>query len=263
MDSMELSDLNKPVVRIDTPENAYGWDIKPNAGKISPNIQILSIDEYKDIEASKKYMLPSRVAVGDIIVEHPFHPNQFVKIQDIELTYYQDWMELMSDIARLLGCVKFEWSVELKDRQDRTLDANLNVGASAYGSLNASEKTKYENELKTQLKDSISNTPIKKLSQKGIIKDYEKAKKRVREYGLENDIQLRTLINSRSPEDQYRTSKKEVELEISRDINDYGDYAFSLNVLGDVFTMSADLKEAVSKRKKVHLIFKMMFDNNM
>ena len=263
MDSMELSDLNKPVVRIDTPENAYGWDIKPNAGKISPNIQILSIDEYKDIEASKKYMLPSRVAVGDIIVEHPFHPNQFVKIQDIELTYYQDWMELMSDIARLLGCIKFTWSVELKDRQDRTLDANLNVGAAAYGSLNASAKTKYENELKTRLQVDSIFKPSKKLSQKGIIADYEKAKMRVQEYGLENDMQLRSLINSRSPEDQYRQSHKRVELEVSRDINDYGDYAFSLNVLGDVFSMSADLQEAVSKRKNVHLIFEMDFDENI
>jgi len=260
---MELTELNKPVVRIDTPENAYGWEIKPHADKISPNIQILSIDEYRELATRKKYMLPSRVAVGDIIVEHPFHPNQYVKIQDIELTFYQDWMELMSDIVRLLGGIKFSWSVELKARQDRILDANLNVSIPVYGSLDATVKKRYEDELKTRLDVVSSFTPSGKLSKKGIIADYEKAIKRVQEYGLENDMQIRSLIHSRSPQDQYRQSHKRVDLEVSRDINDYGDYAFSLNVLGDVFSMTADLKEAISKRKCVHLVFEIDFDENM
>ena len=260
---MELTELKKPVVRIDTPENAYGWEIKPHAEKVSPNIQILSIDEYKDIEDSKKYMLPSRVSVGDIIVEHPFHPNQYVKMQDFEMTYYQDWMELMSDIARLLGCLKFTWSVELQDRQDRILDADLNVDAPIYGSLNTSAKSKFENEIKTRLCVDSSFKATKNISQKGILADYEKAKARVHEYGLDNNIDIRMLINSRSPNDQYRQSHKKVDLEVSRDINDYGDYAFSLNVLGNVFSMTADLKDAVSKRKNVHLIFEMVFDDNL
>ena len=105
--------------------------------------------------------------------------------------------------------------------------------------------------------------PAKKISQKGIIADFEKAKKRIMDYGLANDIQIRSLINSRNPYDQYRQSHKEVELEISRDINDYGDYAFSLNVLGDVFSMSADLKDAVSTRKNVVLSYEMFFDENV
>ena len=208
-------------------------------------------------------MLPSRVAVGDIIVEHPFHPKQYVKIQDIEITYYQDWMELMSDIVRLLGGIKFSWFVELTDRQDRILDANLNVGVPTYGSLNATAKTKYENELMTRLNVASSFTPSKKISKRGIIADYEKAIKRVQEYGLENDIQICSLIHSRSPQDQYRQSHKRVDIEITRDINDYGDYAFSLNVLGDMFSMTAGIKDAISKRKSIHLIFEIDFDDNM
>lgn len=260
---MEITKLSKPVVRIDTPENAYGWEIKPHAEKISPNIQILSIDEYKDIEESNLYMLPPRVSVGDIIVEHPFHPHQYIKMQDAEITYYQDWMELMSDISRLLGCVKFSWSVELKDGRTRTIDAGLNVSVPVYAALDASYKKSYEDELKTKLKVDSDIKPSKTLTKKGIIADYEKAKMRVEEYGLANDIQIRSLINSRSPYDQYRLSHKKVELEISRDINDYGDYAFSLNVLGDVFSMSADLKDAVSTRKKVILTFEMFFDEKV
>ena len=260
---MEITKLNKPVVRIDTPENAYGWDIKPHAEKVSPNIQILSIDEYKDIEESGIYMLPSRVAVGDIIVEHPFHPNQYVKMQDVELTYYQDWMELMSDIARLLGCIKFTWSIELKDGRTRTIDANLNVSVPVYAKLDASYKKQFEDVLKTKLYVDSEFKPSKKLTQKGIIADFEKAKRRVADYGLSTDMQIRSLINSRSPFDQYKQSHKKVDLEISKDINDYGDYAFSLNVLGDVFSMSGDLKDAVSTRKNVVLSFEMFFDDNI
>lgn len=250
MDSIQLT---APIIRIDTDEISIRYKWEDDASKLNPNIQIVSVNDYNDLVNSKSnsLILPRNATTGSILMRHPFRKNTYIPLEEAEMTIYKDKMFCMSSIAVHLGLL-FDWKVELVSVSKRDIDASGNIdykNVKVDATFKSNEEEKYRGMI--SMTQDVRQNPISTISSE---EEYQEACDLVKKYGLENDMEIISLLDGRKPNCKHIISDRTISVELSKEVNSMYDIAYSLNVLHGLFGFSASLNEKVSQNKTLKLV---------
>lgn len=253
--------LKKPVVRVDTEENADFLKYAPKVQrqKISPNLEIVSNTYLDEVRKSGKYLLPSRVDIGDILTLHPFVPNQYVLIQELENATYDSLYSCMSGIARCLGATEMQWTKIIEDEGERSFDANGNVKFVPYLEANAHVGNIENCQNKIQETKTTRFSDVIDVSIEEQIQDYNEAIERVKAFGLVTHSDISELVEGRNPNKSRKITSKEVTIHMVSNINQSFDAAFSLNCMKDIFSINATIQNILRVCRNVELRYSLSF----
>lgn len=246
--------LNKPVVRLETDEHARNYKWNNGSEKLSPNLQILSFDDFSEWahEGTNRNMIPSNCVCGDILVKHPFQQDVYVKLDSLEEAVYNDKGFIISDIARLLGCKNFKWDVNIGDVTKREIGTDGNVKYVKYAEADFSYKKDLQESIKSKLNLDQNMTGVYSYD------DYEKAIEEAKKCNLWQEVEIRTLIEGRNPNSAAKITSRKVSIELSKETNEATDISFTLNVM-TAFSMAFKYHEIIDIRKTVNLECTMEF----
>lgn len=193
----------------------------------------------------------SSISSGTILVKHPFLQNTYMEIDKLEKELFHSKMLNMSHILKNLGAKSFSGYAKIVEYKTRHWEGDGQISYKIIevdSSVKTTIKEQYESEY------SISDT------YQGVFTEdsYEKAKSIANQFGLDNDIDVKNLINMRNPKENNTLLSRKVNIELSRELNKILDTAFSLSVL-PVFTSTVRYKEVMEIRKKVVLTFDINF----
>ena len=247
--------LRKPVVRVDTEENAsyLKYASKDKRQKISPNLEVVSNTYLDEVRKSGKYLLPSRVDIGDILTLHPFVPNQYVLIQELENATYDSLYSCMSGIARRLGAKEMQWTKIIEDEGERSFDGNGNVKFVPYIEANAHVGNRENCRNKIQETKTTRFSDVDDISIEEQIEDYNEALERVKAFGLVTHSDISELVEGRNPKKARKITSKEVTIHMVSNINQSFDAAFSLNCMRDTFSINATIQNILRICRNVEL----------
>jgi len=250
---MEPVTLTLPIVRIDTDEKSIRYKWEEDATKLNPNIQIVSINDYNQLVESKdnNLILPQNAAIGSVLMKHPFRQNTYIPLEEAEIEIYKDKMFCMSAIAVRLGMV-FDWKVELVNVQTRNIDASGNVDCK-YVNIDAKFKSQEEEKYRglIAMTQNIRRNPDSVSTPE---EEHKEAWELARKYGLQNDMEVISLLDGRNPKNAFMIKDRTISIELSKEINSMYDIAFSLKVLKGIFGMNATLNEKLSQNKTLKLV---------
>lgn len=257
---MELT-LTKPVVRVDTEENAslIKYAPKIQRQKISPNLEVISSTYLEEIRKSGKFILPSRVDIGDILTLHPFVPNQYVLIQDLENATYDSLYSCMSGIARCLGAKEMQWTKIIEDEGERSLDINGNIKFIPYmeGNVQIHDLNNCRNKIQETKTTTFSSEGDISIEEQ--LEEYREAIEKVHAFGLVTHSDISELVEGRNPKKTRKITSKEVAIHMISNINQSFDAAFSLNCMSDVFSINATIQNILKVCRNVELHYLIRF----
>lgn len=242
---MEL-ELTKPIIQIvqDGRDINYAWE--DGAEKLdNHNIQVVSISDYPSLVSEGKYLVPKLVKVGDVLVEDRYIPNKYIDISTAETELLQEKALAMSSIINQLGFKHYEVEVILDAEEKANIEANGNLSYKAVD-LKPEYKNKVENSYKNRfsLKDTFSGKAI----------NQEEAIRIAQQFGLWDNMDVRTLIENRDPNNPNIQTSRILNIEITKELNRTKEMAVSLNVLAGLFSLSASTKNSINTKQS--LIFK-------
>lgn len=251
---MDTLELQKDIIWIDTDEKSirYRWD--DNAGKLNRNIQVVSIEDFDILREKRNYLLPRYIEVGTGLIRHPYNPDKYIKIQETEAIVYNEKMLYVSDIVRHLGCKKFKWHLEIIEISERNSSFDMNGTynvASADINIKRKEEDKYSNLIK--MEESYESKADYNID------DYNKAIDKAKKYNLYEESDIYTLISKRNPKDNYLTKTLTISIDLSKEVNNLFDSAFSLNALNKVFSINADFMATLKYKKTIKVIMELQF----
>ena len=89
--------------------------------------------------------------------------------------------------------------------------------------------------------------------------DYNKAIQTARRYNLYDESDIYTLISKRNPEDNFLTKSLTISIDLSKEVNNLFDSAFSLNILKNVFSLKTDFIETLKYKKTIKVVMELQF----
>lgn len=237
------------VICIVEAERSINWRWEQNVNKIMSGVQIVSEDDFAAIIKENRYQVDciGHIRAGTTLMKHPFLKDRYLDINSAEDILFRDKLNCMATIAKLLGVTRFEAKAMFLEEGKREMDILGNIGCK-YVDLSAQyreiQNSKYS---KTYCrKETFCGNVLNREA-------HDKALERAKSYGLYEDADIAYLLEQRNPKDENRLSSQEIKVELSRELNNSLDCAFSLNVLGGVFSLSANFKEITSQKKTVIL----------
>ena len=184
----------------------------------------------------------SNFSVGMILAKHPFLKNTYVNIDDLEKEILHNKLSCLSLIAEYIGAKSISGHAVIAEEQKRIHDVSGNV---TYEVINVSLQGKKEEYQKYESKYSLDDAFTGDFT----IESYEHAKAEAARFGLDEDIEIRNLIEQRNPEYPRSIISRKLTIELSREYNKAIDAAFSLSVPG--IQLSAGYKGILESRKTV------------
>lgn len=251
---MEPIELQKEIIWIDTDEKSIRYKWEDNANKLNRNIQVVSIEDYDNIRNAGKYLLPKHIDIGMGLIRHPYNPDKYIKLQEAESIIYNEKMHYVSDIVRHLGCQNFKWHLEIIEMSERDYSVKVDAEYKA-ASIDASVKSKEENKYRNLIKMDESYEAKNDYG----MDDYNKAIQTARRYNLYDESDIYTLISKRNPEDNFLTKSLTVSIDLSKEVNNLFDSAFSLNILKNVFSLKTDFIETLKYKKTIKVVMELQF----
>lgn len=234
-----LKELTGEIIYVTTPEKAINYKWRENNEMLSPDIQVLSID---DIKSYDRDIVDARVRVGMVLAKHPFR-NKYIEIDRTEDAITKEKLNCIGVIAFLLGAKKYETLYGTEEVQDVKIGAD---GQANYKFVDVGTKFNIQkSDIKTG-KYYATNTFSGFFSEENYYQAIEKAK----EYRLYYDEDVAFLLETRNPLYGNQLTSRMVKVELTRELNTSLDIAFSLKAAG-VFSLNATYNQVVSQRKKI------------
>lgn len=243
------------VVYITEEEQSINWKWEKGYNKISRGMQIISENDFRTILDKDVYSVDcvEHIEVGTTFMKHPFLKNRYLDINNAECTLFKDKLNCMANISKHLGVTRFEAKAVFLEEGKRELDCSGEMKCK-YVDIS----TKY----KEQQDSNYSKTYSREENFSGnelTVDTHRIALELAKVYGLDRDSDIDYLLKQRDPNHNNRLISQKIKLELSRELNTYLDCAFSLTVLGGIFSLSANFKEITSKKKRVILETSLIF----
>ena len=241
------------VIKIETSERAISYQWDENYKKLDPHIAVLDLTS---IEKMKDVCFSTYPTIGDVFVLHPYEDNQYINILDIENIKNSKFYKY-SEIAQQLGAISYEieFAKKVNEKASISVEGNIDVKPYVDMSVDLQNKKKFEEEFGFKMKSGLKG--VKVISRKS----FEKAKELVRNYNLEFDEQIKSLIKKRDPENENLYDFENVQCRLSKEINSTLDIAMSLGVL-NVFELDAKIKKNMEYREDVTFNIKFLFPSD-
>lgn len=246
-------ELKGDVLYVALDELAYNYDWYRDSSKINRGVQIISIediDEYRN--NGYEFSAPSKFNEGTILVSHPFLPRTYMDITTAEDVIIREKLGCICKIAQKIGVKNISGGAVFVDEQSLDITADGHVGykkVEVGASVSKDEKEKYASTYKISRDFSGAYTKD----------DYNEAIVLLKKYGLEGDPEVRDLVLLRNPDENNRLISQDVHMEVTREINTRKEYAFSLNVMSDLFKLEASVQTSISRLKKVEFNCSVLF----
>lgn len=254
--------LDKAVVRVDTTDNVGIYENAPLAERLmlDPNLMVVTLNDIKNLKGTNAYNLPRNIDCGSILVRHPYTPNKYVLIQELEDILFKELKRCVFDIAQLLGATKIEWYKEVVEDGIRSFNAE---GKLVYKDIDLSGKYQSNSTEHNKQTESSIETWNNALgsTQQDLETDYQEALKIASGYNLQDNDDIERLLSGRNPSRHNLSTYREVNITITNDLNQTYDYAFSLEAMPNkLFEINANVKRVIEKHRKVDLKYKIWFE---
>lgn len=177
-----------------------------------------------------------------ILAKHPFFKNTYVNIDSLENEILHNKLLCLSSIAQFLGAKSISGHAIVAEEKKRCRTFSGDV---TYKIVNGKLQGKFDDDHKYESKYSLDDTFT------GVFtpEDYNHAKTEAAKFGLDEEIEIKNLIDQRNPEHSTSIASRKLTIEISREYNRAIDAAFSLSV--PCVKLSAEYKDILEKRKTV------------
>jgi hypothetical protein len=245
----DVKELSGEIIYVTTPERAINYKWEKNFNKLSPEIQVVSIEDIQNI--GRDVFDNKRILLNTLLVKHPFIPNKYIEIDRTEEAITKSKLNCLGIILRYLGVSEYETTFALENNATVTIDAN---GNASYKFVEGGLKTKKistDNETRKYYRHEAFSGEFS-------IDNYEKAVDMAKKFGLYGDEDIYYLLQNRNPQDLNLLKSQEVKIELTRELNSSLDVAFNLSVSG-IFKLNANYNETISKRKKITIETKLIF----
>ena len=239
---MRNNDIEKDVIYIASDEVAKSYKWFDYSDKLSPNVQIISIEDISII-LEKGYNLPRKIIEGTVLVRSPFDCTSYFDINKSEDLIIREKISGISKIAQQLGARKLIGSVEFTEEEILEKDINGNIH---YKAVDIDMRRKIEEQERCQKRYQLEvDFPIAKYTDE----TYSKAMTLYKQYNMYEDVEVRDLIDMRKPGELNPLGRQKVHLSLLSEVNNSKDFAASLTVMGGVFKIGASTQKTVSTKK--------------
>lgn len=250
---MEKSKL-KDIILVTSDEKALSYKWEDNAKSIK-GIQVVS--EEHDLEVLEKHL----VFIGQIrdkeqvFIKDPFVENCYVEISKAEDRFFRNKIKSYKKIALLLGAKTFNAKAEFIEENKLSIEADGSIGHTTFD-VKAEFAKEQSSKLNKKYKLNSTLMPIENFDR---LRGFEEAKEEVRRLGLQDEIDIVGLIENNDPSLQNREISQIVSLELTNELNDLLEMAFSLNVMGGVFGLGARFKSTTESFNTIVLETEIVF----
>ena len=228
----------------------YTWD--STSEYMDKNIKVLTENDLKSDEY-KGIKWPSFVSEGDVLILHPCECNAYINVSDIA-KHRNDTFFKYKDIAGLLGAKMYKITRAEKITCERSIDAKANFG------IKDKVKTHPSVEDEEKFKETCGFELTAKWPGQCRISDetYQEALTKQKKYRLEDDEQIKTLIEGRNPRRANLDQHLSVTYETSNEINKNLDIALTIDCC-KAFNINATIKQNLKHREDLKLTIEFEF----
>ncbi len=246
---MDNCGLTKDILYVTTRERSNNYKWEKNADNLDPNVQIVSIDDIQKMDIDifdRKYPV-----LDTILVKHPFIPNKYIPLDRTEDALTKTKLNCLGIIAGLLGVKEYE--TEFVTEEIKEVSINIS-GELDYKTV----KSKTDVEIKKD--DAITGKYYRHETFKGEFNEagYNKAVSEAKKYGLYNDEDIQYLIKNRDPQSPNPLISQKVKFELTKELNDKLDFAFSLKAVS-IFKLRANYNQIITQRKSIAISTNLIF----
>ena len=244
----DLKELTGEVIYVTTPEKSINYKWTDNSEKLSPDIQVVSIEDVKKLDRD---IVDAKVRLGTILTRHPFK-EKYIEIEKLEDAITKEKLKCLGLIAFHLGAKEYENLFAFEDTQEAKVGAD---GQANYKFVETGFKVDiHEKDVKTGKYWSHRTFEGCILTEESYAIAVDKAK----EYGLYYDDEVQLLLETRNPRYGNRQTSSHIEFELTRELNSSLDIAFNLKV-ANVFGLNANYNQLLIERKKIEIETKIVF----
>lgn len=251
---MENTQLkSKQVLYVGSPElcTNYRWEKKSEL--LNPKIGLVCVNDIISAKQSGIEIMTCNNAPiyeGLVLVNHPFKNNTYMDVMLAEDELFRQKLDAIGTIARHLGVTSFTAKAKFENIRKYEFEANGNVKLGSYVNLEASYRHQEEEKYAMQYSREEHFPGIYDMD------NYKKAQKLVNQYQLS---ELKYLLEQRNPNFTNSLYSQKIRTELSKEMNDITECAFSLSILGGCIAIGGSLKETLSTQKKVILETELIF----
>ena len=232
------------VVCVSTPERKinYRWFNGSNA-IIDPNIAIETIYDLQNQGCT----IPSDIRVNDLLILHPYEQNTYIRIEDVESNMIKATKFFKySEILQELGAVSYRVTSGITKVYKSETDVDGKVSFKKITTpielrVDVNNEKDFLSKLGFELYDTFEG--VRTISQKS----YKSAKELVKQYRLQDDEYIKTLIKKRNPNKENHKTTEHLHCEAMREFNKCIDVAVAFNA-ATVFEFSASVRHAISEK---------------
>ncbi len=189
----------------------------------------------------------TKPAIGQILIRHPFLSNTFVDINYSQEDLFNDKINKLAEILQPLGVKALfgqaKWTQAKRREMDITGEGSIKIidfSSEFKKSHSVAEYCKIKKE--KLFPNAVLN---KELYEIGII--------RAQKYGLYNDSDIRSFIETRNPDlGPNVIGSDNISIELTKEVNNLMSIAFSLNYL-PAFSINAKYKDTLEIINKVQM----------
>lgn len=248
----------KNIVHFTDDETSLNYKYEENAYLIDEDVSICSFD-YDIKPFLENYQIISSfqgINKNDTLVKHPFRPNSFIPLDQVEEILFKEMWGCIHNIARYLGAKKCEAELKINKEEKRTLSAKGDVSYKSLFFFNFNTSNDFEEKIKKRYNLVSHFTANHQFS----LNDYNQAVELVKQYNLQNNVDIMRLLDQRNPEMGNLLTSEQVSISVTRDVNQILDSAIKLKALsGKVFNLDAKFNTIVESKKDIDLISKIEF----
>lgn len=227
---------------------SYNWDKSSHA--ISKDTLVATIE---DLSQNNIIILPKHIHEGDVLIAHPFEDGMYVNIsRAVELENSK--FNRFAEIAQLLGANEYHITAATKKTYTKklTVDGDVKYSDVCTTKLDFNKEDIFKEEMGFQLKSIFDGF------HKANEDDYALVLANVRQYNLEEEDSLRSLIRMRNPQIANAQTEFDVICNVTQELNENLDAALSLTAC-KAFNLKASVKQILEsrteKRVEIHYSF--------
>lgn len=229
------------VIRVDSEERTRNYKWAEKSKYLDPQVQICSIEELRE---NHNISLPRHIMNGDVLVLHPYETNQYINIVECDNLRISKFKHFCA-IAQKLGAKSYKLSYGEYQSGESTFDVSGKIGNPKWKvEVDIAKKDIFEQKTGFKLEDSFDGVRVISAE------SFEKAKILATRYNLDNDDDIKLLLEKRDPTNENHQHNEHVHCEVSKEINSELDAALSIDAVG-IFNLAANVKQTMKKRERI------------
>lgn len=210
---------------------------------IDPNIAIETLDDLQ----SRGCHYPSDVKLNDLLILHPYDQNKYIHIEDVESAMVKQTKFLRySEILQDLGATSYKVTSVITNVYEAKTDVHGKVSFEKIKTpvdldVNVNKQEDFKSKLGFELSDTFKG--VCSISEQS----FEHVNDLVKQYRLQDDEYIKTLINKRRPGKENYQLTEHLHCETMHEFNKCLDVAVSFNV-ATFLDLSTNIKHAISQK---------------